>query len=47
MILIGVLALQGDFIEHIHALQRIGADTREVRLPEHLLAVGWFDHSRR
>lgn len=36
MTLIGVLALQGDFIEHIHALQRIGAETREVRLPEHL-----------
>jgi pyridoxal 5'-phosphate synthase pdxT subunit len=39
MTLIGVLALQGDFIEHIHALQRIGADTREVRLPEHLLGL--------
>ncbi|MBA4420313.1 MAG: pyridoxal 5'-phosphate synthase glutaminase subunit PdxT [Anaerolinea sp.] len=36
MTLIGVLALQGDFIEHIHALQRIGADTREVRLPQQL-----------
>lgn len=36
MALIGVLALQGDFIEHVHALQRIGADTREVRLAQHL-----------
>ncbi|RME05983.1 MAG: pyridoxal 5'-phosphate synthase glutaminase subunit PdxT [Anaerolineae bacterium] len=33
---IGVLALQGDFIEHIAILRRIGVDTREVRLPEHL-----------
>jgi 5'-phosphate synthase pdxT subunit len=36
MTLIGVLALQGDFSEHIHALQRIGAETREVRLPQQL-----------
>jgi len=36
MALIGVLALQGDFIEHIQALQRIGANTREVRLPTDL-----------
>ena len=34
--LIGVLALQGDFIEHIAILQRAGVETREVRLPEHL-----------
>ena len=33
---IGVLALQGAFIEHEQALQRIGVETREVRLPEHL-----------
>ena len=39
MTLIGVLALQGDFSEHIHALQRIGAETREVRLPEHLAGL--------
>ncbi len=39
MTLIGVLALQGDFIEHIHALQRIGANTREVRLPTDLLGL--------
>lgn len=33
---IGVLALQGDFSEHITILKRIGAQTAEVRLPEHL-----------
>ena len=33
---IGVLALQGDFIEHIHILRRIGVETTEVRLPEQL-----------
>jgi len=34
--IIGVLALQGDFIEHIHILHKCGVETREVRLPEHL-----------
>lgn len=34
--LIGVLALQGDFIEHITLLKRVGVQTREVRLPEQL-----------
>lgn len=33
---IGVLALQGDFLEHLQALRRIGVDGVEVRLPEHL-----------
>lgn len=33
---IGVLALQGAFIEHEHALQRLGVETAQVRLPEHL-----------
>ena len=33
---IGVLALQGDFAEHIATLQRIGVETEEVRLPAHL-----------
>ncbi len=33
---IGVLALQGDFAEHISMLKRIGVETAEVRLPEHL-----------
>ena len=33
---IGVLALQGDFAEHIVMLKRLGAETAEVRLPENL-----------
>jgi len=33
---IGVLALQGDFIEHIHILQALGVNTRQVRLPKDL-----------
>jgi len=33
---IGVLALQGDFAEHIAALRRCSAQTVEVRLPAHL-----------
>jgi 5'-phosphate synthase pdxT subunit len=33
---IGVLALQGDFAEHIAILKRLGVETVEVRLPEHL-----------
>lgn len=33
---IGVLALQGDFAEHIQILSNIGAQTSEVRLPDHL-----------
>ncbi len=33
---IGVLALQGDFIEHVHILERLGVSTCEVRLPEQL-----------
>jgi pyridoxal 5'-phosphate synthase pdxT subunit len=33
---IGVLALQGDFAEHIAMLKRLNVDTKEVRLPEHL-----------
>ena len=34
--LIGVLALQGDFAEHVAVLKRLGARTAEVRLPEQL-----------
>jgi pyridoxal 5'-phosphate synthase pdxT subunit len=34
--MIGVLALQGAFREHIAMLQRLGADAIEVRLPEQL-----------
>jgi 5'-phosphate synthase pdxT subunit len=33
---IGVLALQGAFIEHEKILKRIGVEVVEVRLPEHL-----------
>lgn len=33
---IGVLALQGDFAEHISMLKRIGVETAEVRLPKQL-----------
>lgn len=33
---IGVLALQGDFSEHISMLKRIGVEAVEVRLPRHL-----------
>ncbi|GIK28826.1 MAG: pyridoxal 5'-phosphate synthase glutaminase subunit PdxT [Chloroflexi bacterium] len=33
---IGVLALQGAFIEHRKKLESLGATVREVRLPEHL-----------
>jgi|SRR5680860_120565 len=33
---IGVLALQGDFSEHMVMLQRLGVATAQVRLPAHL-----------
>ena len=33
---IGVLALQGDFAEHVAMLEQIGVEPVEVRLPEHL-----------
>ena len=33
---IGVLAIQGDFAEHIAVLKRLGVQGREVRLPDHL-----------
>jgi len=33
---IGILAIQGDFAEHIAMLKRLGVETAEVRLPEHL-----------
>jgi 5'-phosphate synthase pdxT subunit len=36
---VGVLALQGDFREHIYILRRLGAETREVRLPQHLVGL--------
>jgi 5'-phosphate synthase pdxT subunit len=36
---VGVLALQGDFREHAGVLRAIGADVREVRLPEDLAGL--------
>lgn len=36
MTTIGVLALQGDFAEHIQALRKLGVEAREVRLPSDL-----------
>jgi 5'-phosphate synthase pdxT subunit len=33
---IGVLALQGDFAEHLNILYQLGLDAREVRLPAQL-----------
>lgn len=36
---IGILALQGDFIEHIQAIRQLGADTTEVRLPRDLTGL--------
>ena len=36
---IGVLAIQGDVIEHRAALRRLGADGAEVRVPEDLAGV--------
>jgi 5'-phosphate synthase pdxT subunit len=35
-LVIGVLALQGDFAEHASILRRLGAEPREVRLPRDL-----------
>jgi 5'-phosphate synthase pdxT subunit len=37
--IIGVLALQGAFIEHIHMFERIGVKTAEVRLPGQLEGI--------
>src|SRR5579863_4979759 len=36
---IGVLALQGDFREHIRAVERLGAEGRAIRLPRDLDGV--------
>jgi pyridoxal 5'-phosphate synthase pdxT subunit len=37
---IGVLALQGAFIEHVSVLQRMGIEAAEVRLPKDLEGLG-------
>ncbi len=36
---IGVLAIQGDFANHLVTLKRIGVEGREVRLPEDLVGL--------
>jgi 5'-phosphate synthase pdxT subunit len=36
---VGVLALQGDVVEHVHALDRAGAEVVEVRTPDDLARV--------
>ena len=36
---IGVLALQGDFAEHIKVLRHLGVDTREIRLADELANI--------
>ncbi len=36
---VGVLALQGDFREHIRALRRLGVEATEVRLPGQLAGL--------
>lgn len=38
-ITIGVLALQGDFLEHIQTLKRLGINAKEIKLPEDLSAI--------
>lgn len=40
MTTVGVLALQGAFIEHIQSLRRLGVEAVEVRLPEQLDDLG-------
>ncbi len=36
---VGVLALQGAFREHINYLNKLGAQTKEIRLPKHLEGI--------
>jgi len=36
---IGVLALQGDFVEHIAVLRRLGVEAQEVRLPAEMAGL--------
>ena len=37
--IVGVLALQGDFAEHLQVLRRLGVEGREVRLPDQLAGL--------
>ncbi|MBN1994580.1 MAG: pyridoxal 5'-phosphate synthase glutaminase subunit PdxT [Anaerolineae bacterium] len=39
MLKIGVLALQGAFLEHANVLRKLGVQPVEVRLPEHLAGL--------
>ena len=34
--IVGVLAIQGDFLEHRHMLSKIGVESAEIRLPHEL-----------
>ena len=36
MVTLGVLAIQGDFLEHIQTLDRLGVPSREIRMPGQL-----------
>jgi len=36
---IGVLAIQGDFLEHKQVLARLGVDAPEIRLPSQLEGI--------
>ena len=36
MTTVGVLAIQGDFVEHRNSLEQLGVEVREVRLPDQL-----------
>ena len=38
LMIVGVLALQGDFAEHIAVLHALNVEAREVRTPEDLAA---------
>ena len=40
---IGLLALQGDFLEHAAVLQNLGVETSEVRLPRELTGLDGLD----
>ncbi|GKV53359.1 hypothetical protein SLEP1_g59892, partial [Rubroshorea leprosula] len=39
MVIVGILALQGSFNEHIAALKRLGVKGVEIRKPEQLQSV--------
>ncbi len=39
MVRIGVMGLQGDYLEHQQVLRRLGVETVDVRLPSHLEKV--------